>query len=120
MVSETEFSFFKSFLLNQKSSILNKTQEFKVEQLTENVSTSDDAEVASRDLSMSMSIHLHERDRQVLVQIERALGKISAGTFGQCESCAERIDSKRLQARPFAALCIDCMEEREDPRHILN
>jgi len=119
-MSEAEFGFLRSFLLHQKSSILNKTKEFKVQQLSDGGQVSDDAEAASRDLSMNMSIHLHERDRQSLVQIERALAKISSGTYGQCESCGERIEFKRLKARPFAALCIDCMEDQEDPRHILN
>jgi len=119
-MSDTEFSFFRSFLVGQKSSILNKTQEFKSQQLSESGQVADDAEAASRDLSMNMSIHLHERDRQVLVQIDRALAKIATGTFGQCESCGERIDSKRLKARPFAVLCIDCMEEQEGPRRFLN
>ncbi len=119
-MSEVDFSFFRSFLIGQKSSILNKTQEFKAQHLGESLQVADDAEVASNDFSMNMSIHLHERDRMALVQIERALAKISAGTFGQCESCGDGIESKRLQARPFAALCIDCMEEQEDPRHFLN
>jgi DnaK suppressor protein len=116
----TEIGSLKSFLLAQKSAILNKSQEFKTQQLNTDGSVVDEAEVASRDFSMSVSIHLHERDRAALVQIERALAKIDAGIFGQCESCAQSIGSKRLEARPFAALCIDCMEEQEDPRNFLN
>ena len=119
-MSEADFGFFKTFLLGQKSAILNKTKEFKSQQMSGVSATSDDGEAASLNYSMSMSIHLHERDRQVLVQIEKALGKIANGTFGLCETCKESIEAKRLQARPFAALCIDCMEEQEDPRHFLN
>ena len=119
-MSETDFSFFRSFLLGQKSSILNKTQEFKSQHLHVSGHVADDAEAASHDFSMNMSIHLHERDRVALVQIDRALAKIAAGIFGRCESCGEPISAKRLKARPLAALCIDCMEEQEDPRHFLN
>lgn len=111
---------FKTFLLNQKSAILNKTEEFMTTQLANGEQSADDAEVVSNELSMNMSIQLHERDRAVLFQIEKALGKIESGTYGQCESCSDEIQPKRLQARPFASLCIDCMEENEDPRRFLN
>ena len=111
-----EIQIFKSYLLSQKSSILNKTHEFKSDQLSLQEVSGDDAELASRDLSMNVSLHLHERDRAALMQIDRALGKIENGTYGHCESCDAQIGAKRLEARPFAVLCIDCMEEQEQPR----
>jgi DnaK suppressor protein len=105
----------KESLLFQKSSILNKTHEFKKLQ-SENVQLSDEAEVASNDLSQNLSIHLHERDLNALVQIEKALGKINAGTYGECECCSDMINTKRLQARPLATLCIACMEDLEEQK----
>lgn len=112
-LSEKELQELKASLLFQKSSILNKSHEFKAEQSSISA-VADEAEVASIDISNNISIHLHERDRNALYAIERALGKISDGTYGQCESCYEQIGSRRLQARPFTALCIDCMEEQEN------
>lgn len=113
-------SFFRSFLLNQKGSILNKTLEFKSVTVSQVDGVTDEAEVASRDSSMNISIHLHERERLSLLQIEKSLSKIEEGTYGQCECCGDQIDVKRLKARPFATLCIDCMEDQEDPRRSLN
>ncbi|MNJ91104.1 RNA polymerase-binding transcription factor DksA [compost metagenome] len=111
-LSQNDLNTLKESLLFQKSSILNKTHEFKAEQ--SNTSTvADEAEAASLDVSNTISIHLHERDRTALYAIERALGKISDGTYGQCEACSELINARRLQARPFTALCIDCMEDQE-------
>lgn len=111
-LSETELNNLKESLLFQKSSILNKTHEFKAEQSSIS-SVADEAEVASIDISNNISIHLHERDRTALYAIEKALSKIADGTYGQCESCSEIIGARRLQARPFTALCIECMEEQE-------
>jgi len=116
----TELTYFKAYLLDQKSSILNKTVEFKNQQLHSEGNVSDEAEAASKDLSMNLSIHLHERDRNALFAIEKALGKISEGTYGLCESCRDSIEVKRLKARPFASMCIQCMEEQEDPKNFLN
>ena len=114
-MNTSDLSFFKAFLLSQKSFILNKAHEFKRNTLTHHDRLGDEADVATQNSSISLFINLHERDRNSLVQIENALSKIDSGTYGQCESCADFIEVKRLRARPFATLCIHCMEEHEDP-----
>jgi DnaK suppressor protein len=115
-MNTTELSAIRESLLIQKSSILNKTSEFRQEQ-SNAITVTEEAEAASIDLSNSISIHLHERDRSSLYMIERALGKIADGTYGQCESCKGAISIRRLQARPFTTLCIECMEDQEDLRN---
>jgi DnaK suppressor protein len=45
--------------------------------------------------------------------IDKAVGRIDAGTFGICERCEEEISPKRLEARPVTTLCIRCKEEQE-------
>ena len=44
----------------------------------------------------------------VLAQIDAALARIDAGTYGVCERCGRTIPEERLEARPWATLCIDC------------
>lgn len=90
-LTETELQNLKESLLFQKSTILNKSHEFKEEQ-SSMAAVADEAEAASQDISNNISIHLHERDRTALYAIERALGKIADGTYGQCESCSEIIN----------------------------
>lgn len=114
-VETTELGYLKSYLLTHKSFILNKTQEFRSSTLSHQSLAGDEADVASQTITMNLFINLHERDRNALVQIDRALAKIDLGTYGLCESCGDKIEFKRLKARPFAALCIHCMEELEDP-----
>lgn len=43
-----------------------------------------------------------------LAKIEKALGRLEAGTYFQCASCGEDIGSERLKALPDSTLCIDC------------
>jgi RNA polymerase-binding protein DksA len=43
-----------------------------------------------------------------IASIERALDRIEAGTYGTCVQCGAEISEGRLEARPEAALCIDC------------
>ncbi|HPI40363.1 MAG TPA: TraR/DksA family transcriptional regulator [Pseudobdellovibrionaceae bacterium] len=107
-----ELKTIKNSLLIQKSEIINKAAEFRNEQQSV-VSLADENEAATVVVEKNISIHLHERDRQVLKMIEQALGRMESGTYGQCESCGVDISPKRLLVRPFASLCIDCMEEVE-------
>lgn len=51
---------------------------------------------------------LREREEQHLVQIEGALKRIEAGTFGLCQTCGKPIAPERLEALPWALDCIDC------------
>jgi DnaK suppressor protein len=41
-------------------------------------------------------------------EIDRALEKIIAGTYGVCEKCGTNIPKERLRALPYAALCVQC------------
>jgi RNA polymerase-binding transcription factor DksA len=43
-----------------------------------------------------------------LVEVDAALGRVSAGRYGRCERCGQLIASARLDARPTARLCITC------------
>jgi DnaK suppressor protein len=50
---------------------------------------------------------LEEGAQQTLAQIDRALARLEAGTYGSCERCGKPIAEERLRARPWATLCID-------------
>jgi len=112
---ESELGLIKKSLLVQKSEILNKHQEFKNLQ-TSSAKAADEVDAVVQNLQDNLNIQLHERDRHSLILIDKALSKFSAGTYGQCESCDENIDLRRLKARPLATLCISCMEEQEAPQ----
>ena len=43
-----------------------------------------------------------------IASVRRALGRMEEGTYGTCVRCGEEIAPARLEARPEAALCIDC------------
>jgi RNA polymerase-binding protein DksA len=50
---------------------------------------------------------LEENAGHVLIEIEAALGRIDAGTYGVCAACGGPIGEERLEAVPYATLCID-------------
>ena len=45
-----------------------------------------------------------------LADIDAALARLDAGTYGTCESCGRPISPGRLEARPTARTCITCAE----------
>ena len=47
-----------------------------------------------------------------LADVERALEKLSDGTYGICDDCGEAITEERLEAIPWATLCISCARRR--------
>ena len=51
--------------------------------------------------------------------IDLALRKIAAGEYGLCESCEDDIALKRLEAVPWARLCIGCAREHEKKKEVL-
>lgn len=51
--------------------------------------------------------------RRRVDEIDSALTRIEAGTFGVCESCGKTIPLKRLERMPGASLCIECKEKEE-------
>ena len=52
----------------------------------------------------------HELAREMR-KIDRALARIDAGNYLNCESCEEPIGEERLRALPYSVLCIDCANE---------
>jgi DnaK suppressor protein len=45
-------------------------------------------------------------------EVDRALEKLAEGTYGECDSCGGRIGDERLEAIPWATLCVACAAAR--------
>ena len=56
---------------------------------------------------------LEENSEAVLTAIDGALDRIESGTYGVCQRCSKPIAPERLEALPYAELCIDCKREVE-------
>jgi RNA polymerase-binding protein DksA len=69
------------------------------------------AAAASQVFEQQRDLALRERNQQHLAQVEAALARLDAGTFGTCTSCGRPIAEGRLEAIPWAALCIDCQRK---------
>jgi DnaK suppressor protein len=73
----------------------------------------DQADTSSKNFEREHEMSIANNARDMLVQSERALARIAAGTYGECESCGEGVGKARLQVFPRATLCKDCKEKQE-------
>lgn len=66
-------------------------------------------------------LYEREKDMGLLENIENqielinnALNKLAAGNYGICQCCGKQISLERLNALPYAELCIDCQQDERD------
>ena len=60
-----------------------------------------------------ISSQLAEVESRELASIENALERIKAGVYGLCELCNCKIPMARLNALPYATMCISCQRDLE-------
>lgn len=65
-------------------------------------------EGASANVDRERDLALSAQARAAVDEIDRALAKIDAGTYGVCEGCGQPIVRARLKALPHARLCVAC------------
>lgn len=71
-----------------------------------NVDDEHDPEGSTIAFELSQAAALLKQSTAGLDQVEAALGRIAAGTYGTCAVCGERIAEGRLEARPWTPFCI--------------
>ncbi len=84
----------------------------EVEEMT---GTSDNhlGDSASATVNREIDYTLEENSEQILGEIEAALKRIEDGTYGTCTECGKEIAAERLEASPWASLCIDDARKAE-------
>ena len=76
-------------------------------------SAQDIADRAASSYTKEFLFHQSNNDRQLLQMVDGALDRIREGNFGECISCGNEINPKRLEAVPWTRHCIECQEKLE-------
>jgi RNA polymerase-binding protein DksA len=107
---------FRSLLVEERERVqhaiqhLNNDHDGSLEDETDELATAGDnhmGDLASATLDREIDYSLGENSEQVLQEIDAALKRIDDGTYGTCTKCGKEIGEERLEARPWASLCID-------------
>ena len=115
MVEQELIERMRGALIEQREQVRHEITDQGADPDGDEVSFVDDAGFSDRSHSTqerSRLISVVEALRSNLSDVDRALARIDAGTYGVCERCGDPIDPARLEARPWALLCIDCKQKR--------
>lgn len=107
----------KSFIDKVKINLLAQKKALETKFYYSDIDTDgDETDEIQAKILANVAKQLSNRDREKLVQIDRALAKIEQNEFGLCEDCEEEIAEKRLEINPYFATCISCAEQKEIDR----
>ena len=91
--------------------LAQEDEEFR--EIFEDKDPKDLADIAADDIDRSTLEALEARELKRLNMIDSALTRIKNGKYGICMSCSEKIPHERLEAIPYALLCIRCKSSEE-------
>jgi RNA polymerase-binding protein DksA len=75
--------------------------------------TSHPADISTESDEREKVASLITRETQSLKELDAALERIRDASYGKCDTCGGDIPPARLQALPFATLCVKCQAEAE-------
>lgn len=113
---DERYQVLKQMLEDRRRDIQDRLRSLR-ETLPAQVAEVKDAEEQSvQDFVQDVELALMEMKSETLAQIDEAVRRLEAGTYGTCAHCGNEIAEARLKALPFAALCRDCQENEEEAR----
>jgi DnaK suppressor protein len=71
------------------------------------------ADIGSDNYEQEFTLSLMENEEDTLGLIESSLERIEEGVYGSCEECGVKIPKQRLNAIPYATLCVKCASRQE-------
>jgi RNA polymerase-binding transcription factor len=77
------------------------------------VGTGDEADVGASASAREQQLTLAASIRARREQVQAALRRLDAGTYGPCSACGEPIPAERLEACPWVTECVACKRARE-------
>lgn len=97
-------------VLRKKKDDLARKLNLRLGDVTIDHEPDDEGDLANRNFAKDLAVVTLERERKELAEIEAALSRIKRGDYGICEICENPIREARLQALPWARLCIHCAD----------
>ena len=122
MSTSIDIDHFRALLLEERERVQSAIAHLRadhpgsLDDEVEEVAASADShlgEAAAATLNREIDYTLGENSEQILSEIEAALKRIDDGTYGTCTACGKQIGIERLEAYPWASLCIDDARKAE-------
>ena len=75
--------------------------------------TQDIADKAANSYTKEFLFHRSDENRRVLQLVNEALERVRSGAYGCCVACGEEVQTKRLEAVPWARHCFECQDKQD-------
>ena len=99
---------FRGILLNWKKELMEEVDR-TVHHMQDDASNFPDPnDRATQEEEFALELRTRDRERKLIIKIDESLMDLDNRDYGYCEVCGIEIGIRRLEARPTAALCIDC------------
>jgi DnaK suppressor protein len=101
----------RAAILAERERVLAELAEMEVEAPGQ-MTYGSQAAAASHVFEQQRDLALRDHNKAHLADVNAALARLDAGTYGRCTSCGNAIAPERLEALPWAAFCIDCQRSK--------
>ncbi len=91
--------------------LISENEDFRA--AVEDLGVKDLADIASNDIDVRTLEAISSQDTLRLSKVESALIRLENGKYGVCARCSKKISLNRLEAIPYAVLCINCKSDSE-------
>lgn len=119
-LTKTQIDKLRQELLDERATLLDQVEDLDAEADVNNWREGgfddDPADAGSASFERETAQSLSNHARRMLAQIDEALRRMDAGNYGTCERCGNPIEAARLEALPYATLCMDCKRRDETGR----
>ena len=103
----------KRLLAKQEELLHTVTQSEQDGRQADEEATQDVADKAANAYTKEFLFHQSDDSRRVLQLVNEALQRLNNGAYGLCVACHEEVQTKRLDAVPWARHCLECQEKQE-------
>ena len=117
-----ELAKFQKLLLNLRDHVIDQISGLAGENLKRNPrDTAGDlsgysfhmADTGTDNFDREFALSLVSSEQEALYEIEEAIKRIETGSYGKCEACEKPVSKARLEAVPFARMCVQCQSQME-------
>ena len=109
----TDFAEVYNYLLKERERLNKELEELRVkigpaDERREGSPFGKREEEATEVMEMEKRIAREKQTTESLAKVNRAIEKYESGTYGICDQCGKPIEPGRLEALPYASLCLNC------------
>ena len=105
---------FRDKLLDRRVGLVGQVQEAELySRERDSEATQDPADMAANAYTKELLVSMSDNDRKLLNLVDEALERIEGGEYGKCAHCGNPLPEKRLDAVPWARLCLPCQDLQE-------